>query len=157
VTTAGVTTDANKLIEIGSGFNNAVANLYMNAQLARGIRVSLNSNLSSRHHNETWVNDGYLLIDASPFDVAALNSIMKYLTLQVGHFEVNYGDSHFRRTANGNAMFNPFVGNYIMDAYTTEIGAQALVRSNGWLAMLGVTGGEIRGQVTKPKDRRSAI
>jgi hypothetical protein len=153
VTTAGVTTDANKLIEIGPGFNNANANLYMNAQLARGIRVSLNSNLSSRHHNETWVNDGYLLIDASPFDVAALNSLMKYLTLQVGHFEINYGDAHFRRTANGNAMFNPFVGNYIMDAYTTEIGAQALVRANGWLAMAGVTGGEVKGQVTKPKDR----
>ena len=153
VTTAGVTTDANKLIEIGSGFNNAVANLYMNAQLARGIRVSLNTNLSSRHHNETWVNDGYLLIDASPFDVQALNTLMKYLTLQVGHFEVNYGDSHFRRTANGNAMYNPFVGNYIMDAYTTEIGAQAFVRANGWLGMVGVTGGEIRGQVTKPNDR----
>jgi len=153
VTTAGVTTDANKLIEIGSGFNNAVANLYLNAQLARGIRVSLNSNLSSRHHNETWVNDGYLLIDASPFDVAALNTLMKYLTLQVGHFEVNYGDAHFRRTANGNAMYNPFVGNYVMDAYTTEIGAQAFVRANGWLGMFGVTGGEIRGQVTKPNDR----
>ena len=153
VTAASVTTDANKLIEIGSGFNNAVANLYMNAQLARGIRVSLNTNLSSRHHNETWVNDGYLLIDASPFDVKALNTLMKYLTLQVGHFEVNYGDSHFRRTANGNAMYNPFVGNYIMDAYTTEIGAQAFVRANGWLAMVGMTGGEIRGQVTKPDDR----
>ena len=153
VTTAGVTTDVNKLIEIGSGFNNAVANLYMNAQLARGIRVSLNSNLSSRHHNEAWVNDGYLLIDASPFDVQALNTIMKYLTLQVGHFEINYGDSHFRRTANGNAMYNPFVGNYIMDAYTTEIGAEAYVRANGFLGMFGVTGGEIRGQVTKPNDR----
>ena len=145
--------DANKLIEIGSGFNNAVANLYMNAQLARGIRVSLNSNLSSRHHNEAWVNDGYLLIDASPFDVAALNTLMKYLTLQIGHFEVNYGDAHFRRSANGNAMYNPFVGNYIMDAYTTEIGAEAYVRASGWLAMAGVTGGEIRGQVTRPKDR----
>jgi hypothetical protein len=145
--------NVNKLIEIGPGFNNAVANLYMNAQLARGIRVSLNSNLSSRHHNEAWVNDGYLLIDASPFDVAALNTLMKYLTLQVGHFEINYGDAHFRRSANGNAIYNPFVGNYIMDAYTTEIGAEALVRANGWLAMAGVTGGEIRGQVTKPKDR----
>ena len=150
VTTAGVTTDANKLIEIGSGFNNAVANLYMNAQIARGIRVSLNSNLSSRHHNETWVNDGFLLIDASPFDVAALNTLMKYLTLRVGHFDINYGDAHFRRSANGNAMYNPFVGNYIMDAYTTEIGAEAYLRSNGWLAMAGVTGGEIRGQVTSP-------
>jgi hypothetical protein len=145
--------DANKLIEIGQGFNNAVANLYMNAQIARGIRVSLNTNLSSRHHNETWVNDGYLLIDASPIDVAALNNLMKYLTLRVGHFEVNYGDTHFRRTDNGNAMYNPFVGNYIMDAYTTEIGAEAYLRANGWLAMAGMTGGEIRGQVTKPNDR----
>jgi hypothetical protein len=153
VTTAGVTTDANKLIEIGSGFNNAVANLYMNAQLARGIRVSLNTNLSSRHHNETWVNDGFLLIDASPFDVQALNTLMKYLTLRVGHFDINYGDAHFRRSANGNALYNPFVGNYIMDAYTTEIGAEAYVRSNGWLAMAGMTGGEIRGQVTRPDDR----
>ena len=153
VTTAGVTTDANKLIEIGSGFNNAVANLYMNAQIARGIRVSLNSNLSSRHHNETWVNDGFLLIDASPFDVKALNKLMNYLTLRVGHFDINYGDAHFRRSANGNAMYNPFVGNYIMDAYTTEIGAEAYLRANGWLAMGGVTGGEIRGQVTKPDDR----
>lgn len=153
VTTAGVTTDANKLIEIGSGFNNAVANLYMNAQLARGIRVSLNSNLSSRHHNETWVNDGFLMIDASPFDVEALNTLMKYLTLRVGHFDINYGDAHFRRSANGNAMYNPFVGNYIMDAYTTEIGAEAYLRANGWLAMAGMTGGEIRGQVTKPNDR----
>ena len=145
--------DANKLIEIGSGFNTAAANLYLNAQLARGIRVQLNSNLSSRHHNETWVNDGFLLIDASPIDVPVLNNIMKYLTLQVGQFEVNYGDSHFRRTANGNAMFNPLVGNYIMDAYTTEIGAQALLRAHGWLAMAGVTGGEIKGQVTRPNDR----
>jgi hypothetical protein len=145
--------DANKLIEIGSGFNTAAANLYLNAQLARGIRVQLNSNLSSRHHNETWVNDGFLLIDASPIDIPVLNNLMKYLTLQVGQFEVNYGDSHFRRTANGNAMFNPLVGNYIMDAYTTEIGAQALVRANGWLAMAGVTGGEIKGQVTRPNDR----
>lgn len=99
------------------------------------------------------MNDGYLVIDASPIDNPALNNLMKYLTLQVGHFEVNYGDSHFRRTANGNAMFNPLIGNYIMDAYTTEIGAQALVRANGWLAMAGVTGGEIRGQVTRPNDR----
>jgi len=149
--------DANKLITIGAGFNNADANLAMNAQLARGIRVTLNSNLSSRHHNETWVNDGYLLIDESPIDVPILNNIMKYLTLQVGQFELNYGDAHFRRTANGNAIFNPLVGNYIMDAYTTEIGAEALVRADGWLAMVGTTGGEIHGQVTAPASRSMAF
>ena len=59
----------NQLIDIGNGFNNASANLYVNAQLAPGIRVALTSYLSSRHHQETWVKDGYLLIDESPIDV----------------------------------------------------------------------------------------
>lgn len=148
---AGV--DANKLIQIGHGFNNAEANLYMNAQVAKGIRVALTSYLSTRHHNETWVKDGYFLIDASPFDVNLLNNIMKYLTLRVGHFEINYGDAHYRRTDAGNAMFNPLVGNYIMDAFTTEVGAEAYVRANGFLGMVGATGGEVRGQIQKPQQR----
>ena len=54
---------------------------------------------------------------------------MKYVTLRVGHFEINYGDAHFRRTDNGNAMYNPLVGNYILDAFTTEIGGEAYLRS----------------------------
>lgn len=145
--------DANQLIQIGHGFNNAVANLYMDAQLAKGIRVEVTTNLSSRHHQDAWVNDGYLLVDASPIDVNVLNSIMKYLTLRVGHFEVDYGDAHYRRTDNGLAMYNPFVGNYIMDAYTTEIGGEMYVRANGFIAMAGVTGGEIHGQVTQPQKR----
>ena len=32
--------DGNQLIAIGNGFNNAVANLYLNAQVAKGIRRS---------------------------------------------------------------------------------------------------------------------
>jgi len=149
--------DQNKLMEIGDGFNNAVANLYLNAQLAPGIRVALTSYLSSRHHNETWVKDGYLLIDESPVKVAALENLMKYVTLRVGHFEVNYGDAHFRRTDNGNAMNNPFIGNLIMDAFTTEIGGEVLVRAKGFLAMGGVTAGESRGQVIRPSDRSWAF
>jgi hypothetical protein len=145
--------DANQLIAIGHGFNNAVANLYLDAQLAKGIRVEVTTYLSSRHHQDTWVKDGYLLVDASPIDVDVLNSIMKYLTLKVGHFEVDYGDEHYRRTDNGLAMYNPFVGNFIMDAFTTEIGGEAYVRANGFLAMAGVTGGEVHGQVTQPGKR----
>jgi len=145
--------DANKLIQIGHGFNNAEANLYMNAQVAKGIRVALTSYLSTRHHNETWVKDGYFLIDQSPINVDVLNNIMKYVTLRIGHFEINYGDAHFRRTDAGNAMFNPLVGNYIMDAFTTEVGGEVYVRKSGFLAMGGMTGGEVRGQVQKPQQR----
>lgn len=145
--------NANQLITIGHGFNNAVANLYLDAQLARGIRVALTTYLSSRHHQDTWVKDGYLLIDGSPVDYQPLETLMRYLTVKVGHFEVDYGDQHFRRTDNGNAMHNAFVGNLIMDAFTTEIGGEVYLRMGPWLAMGGITGGEIRGQVTQPSRR----
>jgi hypothetical protein len=78
---------------------------------------------------------------------------MDILTIRVGHFEVNYGDQHFRRTDNGNAIHNPFVGNLLMDAFTTEIGAEVYARLGGLMAMGGVTGGEIHGQVTVPEKR----
>jgi hypothetical protein len=145
--------NTNELLGIGAGFNNAVANLYLNAQLAPGIRVAMTSYLSSRHHNETWVKDGYILVDESPLDVPVLNSVMKYTTLKVGHFEINYGDSHFRRTDNGNAMYNPFVGNLILDPFTTEIGGEVYLRTNGLMAMAAITGGEVKGQVSAPEKR----
>lgn len=149
--------DQNQLIEIGNGFNNAVANLYFDAQVAPGIRVALTSYLSSRHHEETWVKDGYLLVDQSPIDQPLLNEIMKYVTLKAGHFEINYGDAHFRRSDNGHALYNPLVGNYILDAFTTEIGEELYVRRGSWLAMSAITGGEVHGQVTAPKQRSASF
>jgi len=148
--------DQNKLIAIGNGFNNAVANLYLNAQLAKGIRVSMTSYLSARHHNEAWVKDGYLLIDDSPINFKPFTELMKYVTVKAGHFEINYGDGHFRRTDNGNAMYNPFVGNYVMDAFTTEVGGEVYVHDGWWQVMAGVTNGEVRGMVLNPGARSPA-
>ena len=143
----------NQLLQIGSGFNNAMANMYLDAQLAKNIRVEMTSYLSTRHHNDTWVKDGFLLIDGSPWANTTLDNIMKYTTLKVGHFEVNYGDAHFRSSDGGSTMFNPFIGNLIMNAFTTEVGAEAYVRDNGWMGMFGATGGEIRGTVRSPSSR----
>jgi hypothetical protein len=149
--------DQNSLIDIGKGFNNADANLYLDSQLGRGMRVALTLYLSSRHHNETWVKDGYLLIDGSPYENEMLDNLFKYTTLKLGHMEINYGDQHFRRSDNGNALFNPFVGNLLMDAFTTEIGAEAYFRKGSILAMAAGSGGEVRGQVTKPQNRSPAF
>jgi hypothetical protein len=147
----------NQLADIGFWFNNSTANLYLNAQLARGIRVQLTSYLSSRHHNETWVKDGFLLVDASPIDLKPLNKLMEKVTLRMGHFEINYGDAHFRRTDNGQAMYNPFIGNLIMDAFTTEVGGEAYLRHKGFLAMASLTGGEVRGTVLSPGKRSPSV
>jgi hypothetical protein len=148
--------NANQLMTLGHGFNNAVANLYLNAQLAKGIRVAMASYLSARHHQETWVKDGYLQIDDSPIDNAALNKLMQYVTVRAGHMEINYGDEHFRRTDNGNAMYNPFAGNLLMDAFTTEIGGELYLKKGPVFAMGGAFGGETRGQVTAPEKRSPA-
>jgi len=146
--------NTNQLIEIGSGTNLATANLNIDVALADGLRLNLITYLSSRHHPETWVKGGYLQVDKLDFlGLGELDWFNKYLTLRVGHMEINYGDAHFRRSDNGNALYNPFVENYIMDAFTTEIGGDLFFQSNGWLALVGITGGEIQGGVTNPANR----
>ena len=149
--------DANQLQTIGFGFNNSTANLYLHAQLAPGIRVALSTYLSSRHHNETWVKDGFIQIDQSPIDVAPLKMLFEIATVRVGHMEINYGDAHFRRSDNGNALYNPFVGNYILDSFTTEIGGEVYLKTAGVIAMGAITGGEIRGTVVTPGQRGPAF
>jgi hypothetical protein len=145
--------NANQLANIGFGFNNSTANLALNAQLMPGVRVALTSYLSSRHHNETWVKDGYIQVDQSPVDLLPLKMLFEIATVRVGHMEINYGDAHFRRSDNGNAVYNPFVGNYIMDAFTTEIGGEVYLKTSGVIAMGAITGGEIRGTVLEPGQR----
>lgn len=149
--------NTNQLQDIGFGFNNSTANLYLNAQLAPGIRVALTSYLSSRHHNETWVKDGYIQIDESPIDFEPLKLLFAMTTVKIGHMEINYGDAHFRRSDNGQAMYNPFVGNYIMDAFTTEVGGEVYLKPGPFLAMAAITGGEIRGTVLTPGQRGPAF
>jgi hypothetical protein len=142
-------TNLNQLMHIGNGFNLATANLNIDVLLADGIRLNLVTYLSSRHHPEAWVKGGFIQMDKLPFLNSALaDKIMEKVTIKVGHMQINYGDAQFRRTDNGNAMYNPFIGgNYIMDAFTTEIGGEIIYQHNGFLAVGSVTGGEIQGGV----------
>jgi hypothetical protein len=150
--------NVNQLVEIGSGTNLATANLNIDVALADGLRLNMIAYLSSRHHPETWVKGGYLQVDKLTFlNVGNTDWFDKYLTLRVGHMQINYGDAQFRRTDNGNAIYNPFIGNYIMDAFTTEVGGELFFQSNGILAMAAVTGGEIQGGVTSPAARKPSF
>ncbi len=146
-----------QLMDIGGGFNLATANLNFDVALADGVRLNLVTYLSSRHHPETWVKGGFIQVDKAEFlNSELLNKVFEKVTLKVGHMEINYGDAHFRRSDNGNAFYNPFVGNYIMDAFTTEIGAEVIFQHEGFLAVASATGGEIQGGVTNPDRRKMA-
>ncbi len=141
-------TDLNKLYPLGSGFNLATANLNLDVQLSDGIRMALEGYMSSRHHPEFWVKGGYIQVDKLPM-FGNPQWFTDYVSVRVGHTMVNYGDQHFRRSDNGRTFYNPFVGNYIMDAFTTEIGSELYVfPGHNYFLMVGMTGGLISGNVT---------
>ena len=143
----GVSTAGNKLKVITAGFQTAQANLVMDVQLADGIRLNVTSYLSSKHHNETWVKGGYIQFDKLPFKGQFWGDLMKITTIKIGHFEVDYGDEHYRRSDGGQALYNPFMEGNIMDEYATEIGGEVYVKKNGFFGMFGLTNGMIKGNI----------
>lgn len=120
----------------------------MDVQITDGVRLNLVSYMSSHHHNEFWVKGGYFQIDKVGFLKSDFfNKLWKNMTMKVGHMEINYGDQHFRRSDGGNTLWNPFIENYIMDEFTTEIGAELYWQKNGIVSMIALTDGEIQGNV----------
>ncbi len=141
---------SDELNDLAPNFNLATSNLDLDVQLYNGLRMHLRTYLSSRHHSEAWVKGGYMQVDRLDFiQEGFLSDIMDRVTIKVGHMEVNYGDAHFRRSDNGMAMHNPFVGNYIMDSFTTEVAGEVYYQHNGLLAMVGVTNGKLNQSTVK--------
>jgi len=147
-----------ELLKIQNNFNLATANLDVDVELYDGIRLHLRTYLSSRHHPEPYVKGGFMQVDNLNFiQEGFLADYMKYLTIRVGHMENNYGDAHFRRSDNAQAIYNPFVGNLIMDGFTTEVGGEILFQNKGWLAMVGVTNGKLNQSVGDAERTKASV
>jgi hypothetical protein len=143
--------NTNQLANLGNNFNLATANFDIDVALYDGVNLHLRTYLSSRHHPEPYVKGGYIQFDKLEFiRPGFMEDAMKYITIKIGHMENNYGDAHFRRSDNAQALYNPFVGNYIMDAFTTEVGAEVYYRRNGWIGMLGATNGKLNQTTNAP-------
>ena len=147
IKTVGTATgNVNALTSLIDGFNLPMANLNFDVQLADGIRLNLTSYLSSRHHEDTWVKGGYLQMDKLPFLHSQLaDDIMKNVTVVIGQYDIDYGDQHYRRSDGGNTIYNPFVENYVMDEFATEMGMHVYYKcpKTGLFAMGGITNGEL--------------
>jgi hypothetical protein len=130
-----------------NGFSLAMANLNFDFQIEDGIRVCLENYMSARHHNEFWVKGGYIQIDKLPM-LGNPDWYAKNFRVKIGHFQPNYGDQQFRRTDGGNAIYNPFGENFILDAFTTEIGGEVSAFPVDGLALIaGMTSGLISGNI----------
>lgn len=135
---------AGNLRELESNFNLPTANLNLDVQLLDGVRLHMRTYLSSRHHNESWVKGGYLQIDNLNFiKEGFLGGFMDVATVRFGYNDINYGDTHFRRSDNGTVIYNAFVGNYIMDSFTTEPFGELTIQKNGIIGVIGATNGRL--------------
>lgn len=137
--------EANALAKLAPGFSLPQANLYIDAQLADGFRLHLANYMASKHHNEFWVKGGYLQVDKIPFKGEIWDKVNEIVTIKAGHMEINYGDGHFRRPDGGHTSYSPFVEGNIMDAFATEIAAEVYAQKNGWIGMVGLSNGMIKG------------
>jgi hypothetical protein len=136
--------DAGDLPELENNFNLATSNLDFDVALANGLRMHLRTYLSSQHHPEAWVKGGYIQIDRLDFIAEDfMADLMDNLRFKVGHMQLNYGDTHFRRSDNGAAIHNPFVGNYIMDSFTTEVAGEIYYYSGPFFGMFGLSNGKL--------------
>jgi hypothetical protein len=137
--------NVNSLEPLNNGFDLPMANLNIDAQLADGIRMDLTVYLATRHHEDTWVKGGYVQFDKLLFlNSDWVNRIMQNVTIKVGQFDVDYGDQHYQRSDGGNTIYNPFIENYIMDEFATEIGGEVYYHNKcGLFAMGGITNGEL--------------
>lgn len=142
-----------EIFNLGPNFNLATSNLDLDVQLYPGLRMHLRTYLSSRHHAQPYVKGGYMQVDRLDFiQPGFMSALMDNVTIKVGHMQINYGDNHFRRSDNGQAIYNPFVGNYIMDSFTTEVGAEVYFQDNGIIGMLGLTNGKLNQSTVKPAE-----
>ncbi|MGD8426316.1 MAG: hypothetical protein PVH63_01735 [Balneolaceae bacterium] len=136
------------LSKMETNFNLPESNFDVDAQLAQGLRMHLRTYLSSQHHTEAYVKGGYLQIDRMDFvKEGFMAALMDHLRIKVGLMEINYGDNHFRRTDNGYALMNPFVGNYIMDSFVTEAGGEVYLYGGNMFGMLGISNGKMNQNV----------
>jgi hypothetical protein len=144
------TNQAGNLVDLGTDFNLPSANLNLDVQLLDGVRMHLRTYLSSRHHAEAWIKGGHMQVSNLDFiQPGLLGGLMEYTTITIGLDEFNYGDAHFRRSDNARAIFNPFVGNYIMDAFSTEAFGEITFQQNGLIAVVGLTNGKLNQNVVK--------
>tara|TARA_R110002124_G_scaffold274050_2_gene443762 strand:+ start:38490 stop:39692 length:1203 start_codon:yes stop_codon:yes gene_type:complete len=142
------TNSLDSLVELGTNFNLPTANLNIDVQLYDGLRMHLRTYLSSQNHGEAWVKGGYLQIDKLDFiKPGFMQGFMDVARITIGLDEFNYGDAHFRRSDNARAIFNPFVGNYIMDAFSTEAFGELTIMKNGFLGVIGITNGKLNQSV----------
>ena len=137
----------NELDSLDPSFQTAWGDLPFLADIGKGkMLVFFDLYISSRPHPSTmYGNEGYILIrelpDPLPGNGFLNNTIFKYVNVKAGHFEIDYGDSHYRRSDNAWVQRNLLIGNYLVDPDVEEIGLEVFSKPGPVNWLVGATSG----------------
>jgi hypothetical protein len=133
--------------DLDPGFQTAWGDLAFLADIDQGkMLVFFDLYISSRPHpSTTYGNEGYILIKELPDDFGPSNwlnnSLFKYVNVKMGHFEIDYGDWHYRRSDNAWVQRNPLIGNTIIDPDVEEIGMEIYSKPQAINWLVGISSG----------------
>ena len=143
-----VTINGAEGIDLEPSFQTAWGDIAFMADVSDGaILVFFDLYLSSRPHpSTTYGNEGYMLFRRIPGESGVsdfLNkSIFEHVNVKAGHFEIDFGDAHYRRSDNAWVSRNLLIGNYLVDPDVEEIGMEIFSKPH-WpvKGLFGVTSG----------------
>ncbi|PIQ82285.1 MAG: hypothetical protein COV76_04495 [Candidatus Omnitrophica bacterium CG11_big_fil_rev_8_21_14_0_20_64_10] len=135
---------------LSPGFQTAYGNLSFLADFDNDVELFFDIFIADKPHaDQLQGNEGYILLRDLPGPLGETSwgqALFDKVDIKLGQFELDYGDSHYRRSTNASSWRNPLVGNYVIDPRSTEVGGEILSHPGdllpfGWLVGVG-SGGE---------------
>jgi hypothetical protein len=146
--------DDNSLDKIAPGFQNAVGNITLRAEVFEGGQVGVDIFLSSKHHEEMYGYQGFFLMTQLPswMKLGTINDFYaNHLEVKAGQFTLGYGDGHLYQSVNGDVVNNELVGNAVVRPALTTLGAEATLKAGPARFMAGFSNGTTSGTTTEGK------
>lgn len=136
------------LNSLTTGFQSAAGNLNFRSKVAEGVEIYFEIYLSSRHHEgEVSPREGYMTITSAPQGLSfrPIKKVFEYVNVKAGHFEIDYGNQHLRRSDNAQVQNNPLIGNDVVDPNVVYVGTEISTKPQRFNALVGLTNGQTTG------------
>ena len=131
------------------GFQTPFGDLSFLARFDDVMDVYYDLYLASRpHESSTYGHEGFIILHRMPGSLGENNFIQRFFEIadvKVGAFDIDFGDSRYRRSNNARVQYNPLVGNFLVDPETDEIGVEVYSKPARLNWLVGLTGGSTTG------------
>jgi hypothetical protein len=135
------------------GFQTPFGDLSFLANFGDRMDIYYDLYLASRPHEETtYGHEGFIVFHQMPGELAEndlISAFFEVADVKVGAFDIDFGDSRYRRSNNARVRNNPLVGNFVVDPETEEIGMEIYSKPTVLNWLVGLTSGTTTGHVDK--------